>query len=123
MEIDMETPTEVNIPKRNDPDQLPAQINVHELHAADPPWVERLPQDAPMTSRQKRRLFAQSSSLGFTPQDRRDLAEMILKKDIESWKTLTFGDANRLIDAFEGFEKISWILTNQIKAPNSSPRQ
>ncbi len=85
---------------------------------SEPPpyWVENNPPDSPITSRQKRRLFAQASNLGFSSQDRKDLAEMILKKDIASWKDLTFGDANRLIDSFEGFEKISWLLTNQTKS-------
>ena len=78
------------------------------------PWEEEPPpHNSPMTSRQQRRLFAHASNLGLMDDERREVAEMILRRDVESWKELTFSEANRLIDAFEGFEKISWLLVNK----------
>lgn len=77
------------------------------------PWEEHQSPNSPMSKRQQRRLFAHASTLGLTDDERREVAEMILRRDVETWKELTFGEANRLIDAFEGFEKISWLLVNK----------
>lgn len=67
----------------------------------------------PMSRAQQRRLFASARSLGMTDQERIDLAEVILRRDVESWKDFTTQEAGRLIDAFEGFEKITWMLLSR----------
>ena len=77
------------------------------------PWEEHQDPNSPMSKRQHRRLFAHASNLGLTDDERKEIAEMILRRDVETWKKLTFAEANRLIDAFEGFEKISWLLVNK----------
>jgi hypothetical protein len=66
-----------------------------------------------MSRAQQRRLFASARNLGMTDQERLDFAEVILRKDIESWKDFTASEAGRLIDAFEGYEKITWMLLSR----------
>ena len=64
----------------------------------------------PMTDKQRAYLFALARQFGFTDEERHDLAEVVLRRDIESWKDLTQHEAGRLIDSFEGFGKVSHIL-------------
>lgn len=40
-------------------------------------------------------------------EDRLHLAEVILWRDVKSWKDLSDGEVGRLLDAFEGYALIS----------------
>jgi hypothetical protein len=48
-------------------------------------------------------------------QERLELSEMILRRDVESWKSLTEEELVRVLDALEGFGLISH-LRNQTRA-------
>jgi hypothetical protein len=67
----------------------------------------------PMSRAQQQRLFASARNLGMTDAERIDFAEVILRRDVTTWKDLTFVEAGRLIDAFEGYEKITWLLLSR----------
>ena len=67
----------------------------------------------PMSRAQRQRLFASARNLGMTDAERVDFAEVILRRDVTTWKDLTFAEAGRLIDAFEGYEKITWLLLSR----------
>lgn len=45
--------------------------------------------------------------------DRIGLAEMILRRDVESWKTLTEPELIRLLDALEGYSLIGHIIATR----------
>jgi len=66
-----------------------------------------------MTENQRRRLFAEATKLDFSRQDRLDLASVILGYDVRSWSRLTDLEADRLIDCFNGFDKIVFILSSR----------
>lgn len=53
-------------------------------------------------------------TVGLTREDRIGLAEMILRRDVDSWKTLTEPELDRLLDAFEGFALITHALTSAV---------
>ena len=57
----------------------------------------------------RRKLHLVARELGFTREDRIDLAEKLLWRDVESWKDLSSAEVTRLLDAFEGYELISFI--------------
>lgn len=67
----------------------------------------------PMSRAQQQRLFASARNLGMTDAERIDFAEVILRRDVTTWKDLTFAEAGRIIDAFEGYEKITWLLLSR----------
>jgi len=66
-----------------------------------------------MTDIQRRRLFAEATKLDFTRQDRLDLASVILGYEVTTWSRLTDMEADRLIDCFDGFDKIVFILSSK----------
>lgn len=55
---------------------------------------------------------------GLTRQDRLDLAEMLLRRDISTWKDLDDDDMTRLLDALEGFGLVSHLM--QTRQPYTS---
>lgn len=55
------------------------------------------------TDRQRRALLALATELRLTRDDRLSLAEMLLKRDIDSWSDLTGDDVHRLFDAMNGY--------------------
>lgn len=61
----------------------------------------------------RRKLFQRAKELGFTPVERIDLAQYLLRRDITSWKQLDEEQVRRLLDAFEGFELIVHILRDR----------
>jgi hypothetical protein len=69
-------------------------------------------------SRMIRKAYALADEIGLTRDDRIELAKALLWRDIESWKWLDDDQARRLLDALEGYEKITWLL-NQ-RAPGRS---
>jgi hypothetical protein len=61
----------------------------------------------------RRKLFAQADFVGLDRDERIELSRVILHRDITSWSSLTDEQVNRLLDAFEGYEKIRWLLENR----------
>jgi len=50
----------------------------------------------------RRKLFTYADSFGLTRDERLELSEMLLRRDIASWKDLTDIQVLRMLDAFEG---------------------
>lgn len=50
----------------------------------------------------------------FTRQDRIDLAQFLLRRDIHSWKELTEGQLSRILDAFEGHQLINQLIIDGV---------
>lgn len=53
-----------------------------------------------------------ADQFGLTRQDRLDLAEYLLRRDIRSWKHLTEDQLGRLLDAFDGCEYITRLIVD-----------
>ena len=47
-------------------------------------------------------------------EERIELAEMLLKRDVDSYKSLTEEEISRLVDALVGFELISTLLSLRV---------
>lgn len=47
---------------------------------------------------------------GLDREDRTGLAEMILRRDVESWTTLTEPELIRMLDALEGYGLIGYAI-------------
>ena len=48
------------------------------------------------------KLFMYADTFGLTRDERLELAQMILRRDITTWKTLEPAQIDRMLDAFEG---------------------
>lgn len=71
-----------------------------------------------MTEKQRKRLFACAGELGFDRQERIDLAQVILGRELTSWSHVTDEEADRLVDCFDGYDKITYILTSRFRQNN-----
>lgn len=70
--------------------------------------------DGPIARRRK--LFVYADALGMSREERIDLAEYVLRRDITSWKQLDDAQVLRLLDCYEGHALISHLLTERRKA-------
>jgi len=62
-----------------------------------------------------------AKQLGMTREDRVQFAEVLLWKDVGSWKDLVDEDIQRLLDAFEGYALISYLRTQQEPPRRTEP--
>ncbi len=60
-----------------------------------------------------KKLFQLCDEVGLERRDRIELAQVILRRDVTSFKQLTEEQVCRLLDAVEGYEKILWLLATQ----------
>lgn len=60
-----------------------------------------------------RKAFGYASRYRLSPQDRIDLAEMLLWRDVSSWNDLGQDELVRLLDSLEGFALVSHLLRDQ----------
>lgn len=67
--------------------------------------------DGATTKRRKAMHYA--SVYGLDRQDRLELAEMILRRDVTSWKDLTEPELIRILDALEGFGLVTHLRTSR----------
>lgn len=58
----------------------------------------------------RRKLYCSARELQLSKDDRIDLVQYFLRRDYTSWKGLSDQEVTRLLDAFEGYELISFIL-------------
>jgi hypothetical protein len=61
----------------------------------------------------RRALFATARSCGLTRDDRLQLAEVVLRRDVETWNGLALAEAERLLCAMEGFALIAHLQAEQ----------
>jgi hypothetical protein len=66
-----------------------------------------------MVSRRKRKLHAMKNQLALTDDDLHELAEVILRRDVSSLRTLDDAQVCRLLDALEGAEKVIFLLASR----------
>jgi hypothetical protein len=57
----------------------------------------------------RRKLYCVAREHQLSKQDRIDLCQYLLRRDYTSWKELSDQEVRRLLDAFEGYELISFI--------------
>lgn len=107
-----ERPAEERKMRMGDPDEFTRRPS-RTKSASDSNGGAEAEPPQPMSRQQQRRLFASARSLGLTDAERLDLSEVILRRDVPTWKDLTEHDAGRLIDAFDGYEKITWLLLSR----------
>jgi hypothetical protein len=60
-----------------------------------------------------RKLMLGASENEMTRDERIEFAEMILRRDVESWKSLTEPEIERLLDAFEGHHLLTHLRTSR----------
>lgn len=59
-------------------------------------------------------LMARASELKLTRDERLELAEYLLRRDISSWKDLSDEQVLRLLDAFTGFELLLELIHQRV---------
>lgn len=67
----------------------------------------------------RRYLFALAGKYGLTREERLDLAELVLRKDVRSWAYLSDGDMGRLVDTLEGHALVQHLLDTRPRATGS----
>lgn len=67
----------------------------------------------PIVSR-RRKAFMLAKDIGLSDEERHELATIILRRDITSWGQLNEAQLERLLDALEGYEKISHLLSLRV---------
>jgi hypothetical protein len=65
------------------------------------------------SSSKRGKLFVYADTFGLTRDERIELAETLLRRDVASWKNLTDRDVDRLLDAFEGAALITHLLSER----------
>lgn len=61
-----------------------------------------------------RKAHAAADEFGLTREDRLDLAEYLLRRDVRSWKDLTEAQLGRLLDAFDGCGYINTLIVRGV---------
>jgi hypothetical protein len=59
----------------------------------------------------RRKLHVYADQIGMSTAERIELAEMLLRRDITSWKQLDDAQVDRMLDAMEGFLLVSYQLS------------
>lgn len=59
----------------------------------------------------RRKAFMLSAEIGLTREERHELATIILRRDVSTWGELNEIQFGRILDALEGYEKISHLLS------------
>lgn len=67
----------------------------------------------PQTDR-RRKLFLLADEVGLSRDDRIELAQYLLRRDITSWKQLDEAQVCRLLDALEGHQLISELAAQRV---------
>lgn len=71
-----------------------------------------------MDQKRRRYLFALAGRYNLTRQERLELAELILRRDVRSWAYLSDQDAARLVDVLEGYALLSHLLSERATSPS-----
>lgn len=59
---------------------------------------------------QMKKLMLLSKEIGLLDHERIELSQIILRRDITSWRQLDDEQVRRMLDALEGYEKITALL-------------
>ncbi len=55
-------------------------------------------------------MFLLADMIGLTRDERIELTQVMLRRDITSWKQLDDVQVLRMLDVLEGYEKVRWLL-------------
>jgi hypothetical protein len=66
----------------------------------------RIPQSA-----RRRKLHVYADQIGLTTEERIEIAQLMLRRDITSWKDLDDEQVDRMLDALEGFLLLTYQLS------------
>jgi hypothetical protein len=69
-----------------------------------------MPPNAVSQSRSVRKLYCTAKEIGLTDDERMDLATLVLRRDVTSWKQLDEAQVLRMLDAIEGYSLISELM-------------
>lgn len=69
--------------------------------------------DGRPTDRMRKALHAQANELLLDRDDRLELAEMILEREVDSWGSFSFDDASKLLTAMKGYTLIRHLRTRR----------
>jgi hypothetical protein len=58
----------------------------------------------------QRRLWSLTRSIGLTDEERMELADQVLKRDVTTWSTLSVDEMRKLGDYLHGFELVFALL-------------
>jgi hypothetical protein len=61
----------------------------------------------------RRKLFHLADLVGLSREERIELAQIMLRRDITSWKQLDDDQIVRMLDALEGYEKVKFLLESR----------
>lgn len=61
----------------------------------------------------RKKMFVLAREIGLTRDERLALAEILLRRDIQSWKDLDDDQVVRCLDALEGFQLIEALLSQR----------
>lgn len=59
----------------------------------------------------RRKLFVYADQIGLTTDERIEIAQFLLRRDITSWRQLDDDQVNRMLDALEGFLLVTYQLS------------
>lgn len=62
----------------------------------------------------RRKLHMVAKEIGLSRDDRIELSQYILRRDITSWKQLDDDQVVRMLDALEGFALVTWLLARRV---------
>jgi hypothetical protein len=65
----------------------------------------------------RRKMFSLADEIGLDDDEQIELCRAILWRDITSRSQLTDAQVSRMLDAYEGWEKIDWLLRNRAAPP------
>lgn len=71
-------------------------------------------------SPQRRKLHVWADEAGLSRNERIDVAQYLLRRDITSWSQLDDGQVARLLDAFEGHHLIGEILSQRAASSSTT---
>lgn len=63
----------------------------------------------------RRKLLMVAREIGLTDQERHELASYLLRRNISTWSKLEDEQVWRLLDALEGFELVSSLLSQRVQ--------
>ncbi len=58
----------------------------------------------------RRKAYMLAAEIGLSPEERHELATIIVRRDITSWKQLSDVQVGRILDALDGYEKVSALI-------------
>jgi hypothetical protein len=73
-----------------------------------------VPESGASPEAKRRKLWVLAHEIGLNRDDRLELASMILRRDILSWKHLEPEQLHRMLDALEGFQLISELKRQRV---------